>query len=102
MESIPLPKEDCHPEMDESTLLDLDKHQKFQIHLGMLQWSVTIGRPDLCNLVSSLNRFGAAPREYHLDLALRSFSYVKRTKQKDIAIDSSPLEYFCEFPNYEF
>ena len=56
----------------------------------------------MCNLVSSLNRFGAAPREYHLDLAVRSFSYVKRTKQKDIAIDSSPLEYHRDYPEYEF
>ena len=102
MESTPLPKDDCHPEMDDSPLLDLDGHRKFQMLLGMLQWLVTIGRPDLCNLVSSLNRFGAAPREYHLDLAVRSFSYVKRTKQKDIAIDSSPLEYHRDYPEYEF
>ena len=100
-ESTPLPKEDCHPEMDESPLLDLDGHRKFQMLLGMLQWMVTIGRPDLCNLVSSLNRFGACPREYHLDLAVRAFGYVKQVKDPKIAIDSRPMDYKRITPKYE-
>ena len=100
-ESTPLPKEDCHPELDESPLLNLDGHRKFQMLLGMLQWMVTIGRPDLCNLVSSLNRFGACPREYHLDLAVRAFGYVKQVKDPKIGIDSRPLQYERIFPDYE-
>jgi hypothetical protein len=76
----PLPKEDCHPELDDSPLLDLDGHRKFQMLLGMLQWMVTIGRPDLCNLVSSLNRFGACSCEFHLDLAVRAFGiWIRKT-----------------------
>ena len=59
--------------------------------LGMLQWMVTIGKPELCQLVSSLNRFGACPREGHLDLAIRSFGYIKTTLNKQIAIDSRPM-----------
>ena len=51
----PLPVVDYHPEMDDSPLLLLDNHRKFQILLGMLQWLVTIGGPDLCMVVSSLN-----------------------------------------------
>ena len=100
-ESTPLPKEDCHPEMDESPLLDLDGHRKFQMLLGMLQWMVTIGRPDLCNLVSSLNRFGACPREYHLELAVRAFGFVKQVRGPEIAIDSNPLNYERKAPDYE-
>lgn len=102
MESTPLPREDCHPGLDESILLDLNGHTKFQMLMGMLQWLVTIGCPDQCNLVSSLNHFGAAPREYYLDLVLRLFSYVKRTNQRDIVIDSSLLECHCKFPDYKF
>ena len=100
-ESTPLPREDCHPELDNSPLLDLDGHRKFQMILGMLQWMVTIGRPDLCNLVSSLNRFGACPREYHLELALRAMSYVKQVPDPKIGIDSLPMEYDRLLPNYE-
>ena len=99
--STPLPVEDCHPEMDTSPLLALDDHRKFQMLLGMLQWMVTIGRPELCTLVSSLNRFGAAPREYHLDLAVRAFGYIKTTKHYQIAIDSRPMVINRTTPSYE-
>ena len=99
-EKTPLPREDCHPELDQSPLLDLDGHRKFQMILGMLQWMVTIGRPDLCNLVSCLNRFGACPREGHLDLAIRGMGYVKAVPDPKIAIDSSPMEYERQLPNY--
>ena len=61
--------------------------------LGQLQWLLTIGRPDLCQVVSSLNRFGSCPREYHLDLAIHVFGYIKTTINKHIAIDSQPLQY---------
>jgi len=91
--STPLPPNDCHPELDESPLLDLGGHRQFQMLIGMLQWLVTIGRPDLCHALTSLNRFGACPREYHLDLAVHIFGYIKRVPQPVICIDSKPLEY---------
>jgi len=74
---LSLPVKDCHPEMDTSPLLGLADHRKFQMLRGMLQWLVTIGRPDLGPVVSSLNRFGACPREYHLELAIRVFGDLK-------------------------
>ena len=61
-ESTALPVKDCHPELDTSPLLGLDDHRKFQMLLGMLQWLVTIARPDLYHIVSSLNWFGTCPR----------------------------------------
>lgn len=100
-ESTPLPVMDCHPEMDESSLLPLDDHRKFQMLLGMLQWLVTIGRPDLCTVVSSLNRFGACPRQYHLELAVRCFGYIKTTPHYQIAIDSRPLQFSRPAPDYK-
>jgi hypothetical protein len=59
--------------------------------LGMIQWMVTIGRPDLCHAVTSLNRFGACPREFHLELAIRVFGYIKMFPTRQIAIDSRNL-----------
>ena len=90
-ESTPLPVTELHPELDTSPLLGLDEHRKFQMLLGMLQWLVTICRPDLCNVVASLNRFGACPRETHLDLAIRTFGYLKQVPDPRIAIDHRPL-----------
>jgi len=100
-EGTPLPVTDCHPEMDTSPLLDLDDHRKFQMLLGMLQWLVTIGRPDLCNVVSSLNRFGACPREGHLDLAVRTFGFIKTTIDRQIAIDHRPMNFARKDPEYK-
>jgi hypothetical protein len=99
--STPLPVTDCHPEMDTTPLLGLDNHCKFQMLLGMLQWLVILGRPELCQLISSLNRFGACPREGYLDLAVRSFGYVKTTINKQIAIDSRPLEFARANPDFK-
>ena len=59
----------------------------------MLQWLVTIGHPDLCHFVSSLNRFGACPRQYHLDLVIHAFGYIKRHPNTEIAMDLRPMDY---------
>jgi hypothetical protein len=95
-----MPSSECHPETDDSPLLGLDEHRKFQMLLGQLQWLLTIGRLDLAQVVSSLNRFGSCPREYHLDLVIRVFGYVKTTINKCIAIDPRPLQYDRSSPNF--
>ena len=100
-ESTPLPVTELHPELDTSPLLGLDDHRKYQMLLGMLQWLVTICRPDLCNVVASLNRFGACPRETHLDLAVRTFGYLKQVTDPRIAIDHRPLVFKRTKPQYE-
>ena len=90
--AMPTKDEQTHPETDTSPLLGLDDHRKYQMLLGMLQWMVTIGRPDLCHAITSLNRFGSCPREFHLELAIRVFGYLKTFPTRQIAIDSRPLE----------
>ena len=74
--STPIPVAYCHPELYDTSLLELNDHRKFQILLEILQWMVTIGKPELWQVVSSLNYFGAFPREDPLDLAVRYFGYV--------------------------
>ena len=58
-ESTILPTDDCHAELDDYPLLNLDKHRTYQMLLGMLQWLVTIDKPELCPLVPVLNRFAS-------------------------------------------
>ena len=96
-----MPVTDCHPELDTSSLLGLDDHRNYQMLLGMLQWMITIGKPELCQCVSSLNRFGACPRQGHLDLAVRAFGYIKTTLTKQIAIDSRPMQFTRSSPNFK-
>ena len=97
----PMPTSDCHPELDNTPLLSLDDHRRFQMLLGMLQWMVTIGRPDLCHGVAMLNRFGACPREYHLELALGMFEYLKKFPTRQIAIDARPLEFTRDLSRFK-
>ena len=98
--STPLPVTDTHPELDESPILGLEDHRRFQMLMGMLQWLVTISRPDLSCLVASLNRFSACARQKHLDLALRGFGYLKKLPNPQIAIDHRPMNYKRMMPNF--
>jgi len=59
----------------------------------MAQCLVTIGRPDLCHSVSSLNRFGSCPREGHLRLALRMFGYLKKYPDRRLVYHSSDIQF---------
>ena len=89
--STPLPVTDFHPDLNESLLLGLDDHRKFQMLLEMLQWLVMICRLDICHVASSLNRFGSCPRETHLDFSIRAFVYLKQVPDPQICIDYRPV-----------
>ena len=81
----------CHPELDESELLDDNGRQRYQQLIGMAQWAVTIGRVDISFAVSSLSRFSAAPRQGHLELSLHLFGYLRQYPNYRILVDSRPL-----------
>ena len=99
--STPLLVTDSHPELDDSPFLGLKNHRKFQMLLEMLQWLVTISRPDLSCLVATLNRFGACPRQLYLDLALRGFGYLECVPDPQIVIDHRPMQYQRIAPKFE-
>ena len=80
---------DCHPEIDDTPLLGIDDHRKFQMLFGILQWMVTISKPELCHAISSLNRFGECSREG----PVRCFGYAKTTINKQTAIASRPMQF---------
>ncbi len=91
--NTPLPPKDCHPEMDESPLLGESDHRLFQMLVGMGNWLVVLGRFDLAFAMCSLSRFNACPREGHLILAKRVFSYLKKFPDRRIAIDSDDMDF---------
>ena len=100
-EFTPLPVDETQPEHDDSPLLGLNNHPKFKMVLVILQWTVTVGKPELSATVASLNRFGSCPRERHLQLAIRVFGYVKTVTHKQIDIDSRPMNFSREAPNFK-
>ncbi|CAJ1970455.1 unnamed protein product [Cylindrotheca closterium] len=81
-----------HHEEDKSDFLDDAGKRQYQMLVGMAQWAVTIGRMDIAYAVSSLSRFSSAPREGHLELAFYLFGYLKKFPNKQLPVDSRPLE----------
>ena len=63
-ESTPIRVTDCHSELDDTPLLDIDDHHKFQMLLEILQCMVAINKLELYQVVS-------CPREGHLYLVVR-------------------------------
>ena len=61
----PLEKND-HPELDTSELLDEDGILQCQSLIGILQWTITLGRFDVGTSVMMMSGFRVAPRVGHL------------------------------------
>ena len=79
----PLPP-NCHPEMDESELLDEEGIKKYQSVIGALQWAVSLCRLDIGCAIMTMGRFRSAPRKQHLEYVKHIAGYL--SKFKDAAI----------------
>lgn len=55
-------------------------------------WMVIIRHPDICYAISSLSRFGACPRQGHLDLMQYVYGFLKKFDTRCIAVDSSDID----------
>ena len=53
---------------------------KYLTMVGQLQWLVTLGRFDIHAQVATMSRFRAAPRQGHMDILKRIYSYAIMTK----------------------
>jgi hypothetical protein len=77
-----------HPEEDSSDLLHDDDHKKYHSLIGLLTWSVVIGRFDVAFATASLSRFSSCPRKGHLNRVLRVFGYLKGRPNLRLICDS--------------
>lgn len=84
--TTPLPK-DYHPELDGTDFLDDENIEVYQSYIGILRWSVELGRIDLAQSCSLMARFTNAPRKDHLDKVLGIFAYVKKYLQSRLVFD---------------
>jgi hypothetical protein len=75
----PLKKGD-HPEVDDSDFLDIQGTQQYQSIIGSLQWSISLGRLDICTAVMTLSSYCSIPRRGHLDRAKCICCYLARMK----------------------
>jgi hypothetical protein len=64
------------PELDGSSELGQEDHTYFQELIGTLRWTTEIGRVDVLLEVLLLSQYQAAPREGHMEQALRIFAFL--------------------------
>ena len=76
-----------HPELDESNELDENETTWFQELIGILRWSVEIGRVDILTELSLLSAYQASPRQGHLQQLLRIFAYLKKKPKLSLYFD---------------
>jgi hypothetical protein len=79
------------PELDVTPLLDPGRANYYQNLIGILRWSVELGRIDIHYHVAVLSRYLAAPREGHLEQVFSIFAYLKRHLTYKLVMDSTPV-----------
>ncbi len=88
----PLEKND-HPELDASEFLDDEGIAQYQSLIGILQWTITLGRFDVGTAVMSMSSFRVAPRLGHLDRLKRICGYLLKFKSGAIRIRTEEPDY---------
>jgi hypothetical protein len=96
----PLEKGD-HPETDDSKILDERGTQQYQSIIGSLQWSISLGRLDICTAVMTLSGFRSLPRRGHLDRAKRVCCYLAQMKQSIIRFRMEEPDY-SDLPTQDY
>ena len=81
------------PELDTSELCDEKEIKEYQSLMGMLQWTVTLGRIDVMCAVMTMSRFRGAPRVGHLKRVKRIFGYLRNFKKTAIKFRTDVPDY---------
>ena len=76
-----------YPVMDTSPELDSNGITTYQELIGMLRWSVEIGRVDILTELSMLSSYQAAPRQGHLEQIYHIFAYLKKKPKLTLYFD---------------
>ena len=90
--SSPLERND-HPELDVTDLIDDDGIRKYQSLLGILQWTITLGRFDIATAVATMSSFRVAPRQGHLDRLQRICGYLSKMRYGVIRVRTEEPDY---------
>jgi hypothetical protein len=76
-----------YPEMDTSPELEPSGITTYQELIGMLRWSVEIGRVDILTELSMLSSYQDAPRQGHLEQIYHIFAYLKKKPKLTLYFD---------------
>lgn len=75
------------PELGQSPELDAKHANYYQGLIGVLRWSVELGRIDIMVAVSMLSRYLVNPREGHLEEVFHIFAYLKSHPRSALVFD---------------
>jgi hypothetical protein len=75
------------PELDVTPELDAERTNYYQGLIGVLRWTVELGRIDIIVAVAMLSRYLASPRRGHLEETLHVFAYLKAYDKSAIVFD---------------
>ena len=82
-----------HPELDDSSLLDMEEKKIYWTMIGELQWAVALGRIDIICATVTMARFRPAPRRGHLDRLKRIYCFLRNYKK-------TAIKFNVEMPDY--
>ena len=77
------------PELDSTDCLDDALASLYMSYIGILRWSVELGRFDIATEVSHLSSYLVSPRQGHLDAVYNIFGYLKRHGRSSLYFDYS-------------
>lgn len=77
------------PELDVSKELNDEDANYYQNLIGILRWSVELGRIDIHVSVALMSSYSASPRIGHLEEVLRIFAYLKKHDRSRMVFDDN-------------
>lgn len=80
------------PELDISPELSPEDTSHFQSLIGVLRWTVELGRVDICCEVSMMSSHLAMPREGHLSALYHMFAYLKAHHNSEMVFDPTEVD----------
>jgi hypothetical protein len=82
------------PELDVSDLCDEGDATYYQQLIGILRWTVELGRIDICCETSMMASHCAMPRQGHLEALFHMFAYLNSHDRSRLVFDDSYLPTF--------
>ena len=77
------------PELDTSPELNMEMASRYQTLIGVLRWTIELGRIDLAHPVSLLSSYNANPRVGHLQAVYDVFGYLMSHGRSKLVLDPS-------------
>jgi len=92
LSSSPLERND-HPELDALEEVAAAVIMQYQSMIGALQWTISLGRFDICTAIMTLSCFHIAPQQGHIDCIKHVYRYLARNQDDIIHVRTNEPDY---------